>query len=83
MPNAIKRRAEYGMISIIMGRVAYVFGFVALICVWAARDSEGKRKFPGSNLELAGVWRGPVIDEDTVWILFHLYSYGDECNVHL
>ncbi|NP_001289832.2 formin I2I [Solanum lycopersicum] len=71
MPNAIKRRAEYGMISIIMGRVAYVFGFVALICVWAARDSEGKRKFPGSNLELAGVWRGPVIDEDTaeqVWI---------------
>uniref|UniRef100_A0A3Q7HEN1 Formin-like protein n=1 Tax=Solanum lycopersicum TaxID=4081 RepID=A0A3Q7HEN1_SOLLC len=36
-----------------------------------ARDSEGKRKFPGSNLELAGVWRGPVIDEDTaeqVWI---------------
>ncbi|KAG5596898.1 hypothetical protein H5410_038130 [Solanum commersonii] len=36
----------------------------------AARDSEGKRKFPGSNLNLAGLWQGPVIDEDTaeqVW----------------
>ncbi|MCD7469383.1 hypothetical protein HAX54_008357 [Datura stramonium] len=71
MPNAIKRRPEYGMSNIIMGRVAYAFGFVALLCVWAARDSEGKRKFPGSNLDIAGLWQVRVIDEDTaeqVWI---------------
>ncbi|KAM3301660.1 formin-like protein 3 [Capsicum chacoense] len=71
MPNAIKRRSEYGMSNIIMGRVAYAFGFVALLCVWAARDSEGKRKFPGSNLYFAGLWHVPVIDEDTaeqLWI---------------
>lgn len=66
MPNAIKRRHEYGMINIIMGRVAYAFGFVALLCVWAARDSEGRRKFTGSNLDIAGLWHVPVIDEDTV-----------------
>ncbi|XP_009628674.1 formin-like protein 3 [Nicotiana tomentosiformis] len=71
MPYTIKRRAKYGMSNIIMGRVAYAFGFVALICVWAARNSEGNRKFPGSNLDIAGLWHVPVIDEDTaeqVWI---------------
>ncbi|KAJ8568795.1 hypothetical protein K7X08_032426 [Anisodus acutangulus] len=54
-----------------MGRVSYAFGFVALLCVWAARHSEGKRKFPGSNLDASGLWHVPVIDEDTakqVWI---------------
>ncbi|CAN4103438.1 unnamed protein product [Withania somnifera] len=65
MPNAIKRRPKYGMSNVIMGRVAYAFGFVALLCVWAARDSEGKRKFPASNLDIAGLWHVPVIDEDT------------------
>lgn len=54
------------MINIIMGRVAYAFGFVALLCVWAARDSEGRTKFTGSNLEIEGLWHVPVIDEDTV-----------------
>ncbi|XP_059283079.1 formin-like protein 3 [Lycium ferocissimum] len=71
MPNIIKRRPDYGMINIIMRRVAYAFGFVALLCVCSARDSEGKRKFPGSNLDVSGLWHVPVIDEDTaeqVWI---------------
>ncbi|CAN4104832.1 unnamed protein product [Withania somnifera] len=71
MPNAIKRRPKYGMSNTIMGRVAYAFGFVALLSVWAARNSEGKRKFPGSNFDFAGLWHVPVIDEDTaeqLWI---------------